>query len=106
MPKKKDSSINFLPHILGLFTGFLGPLIMYLATDDSMAKKHAAKALNWQISVIIYAIVSVILMIILIGFLLIIALFILDFILCIIATVKATKDELWDYPLAIPFIKT
>lgn len=101
----KKSSINFLPHLLGLFTGFLGPLIMYLATDDATAKQHSAAALNWQISLLIYMIVSLILMFILIGFVLIVVVFILDVIFCIIAAVKAGNNEVWNYPMAIPFIK-
>lgn len=102
--KQDDSSLKVLTHILGLLVGFLGPLIILLVTEDEEVKKHAKKALNWQISVIIYMIVSVILIFVIIGLFLLIALIIIDIVFCIMAATKASKEELWNYPLAIPFL--
>ena len=107
MATKKDSS-NVLPvltHILALFTYFIGPLIILLSSKDEDVKKHAKNALNWQFSMIIYAIISMILMIVLIGFVLIIAISIIDMVFCIIAAVKAGENQLWEYPLSIKFFK-
>jgi uncharacterized protein len=101
----KDNTLKILTHILGLITGFIGPLIILLASEDKHDKEHSKKSLNWQISVAIYSIVSVALMFILIGIPIFIALYILNLIFCIMATVKASNNELWDYPLAIKFLK-
>jgi uncharacterized Tic20 family protein len=101
----KNKGLNILTHILGYLTTWLGPLIILLITKEKDVKEHAKKALNWQISLTIYAIISGILMIVLIGFLLLIVIGILDLIFCIIAAIKASNNELWDYPLAIPFLK-
>lgn len=103
--KKEENSMKVLVHVLGWFTYFIGPLIFLLVTKEEKVKQHAKKALNWQISLIIYLIISFILVFVLIGFLLIFVLIIMDIIFCIMAAVKANKDELWDYPFAIPFLK-
>lgn len=94
-----------LPHILGLLTWIVGPLITLLASDNKDLKEHSKKALNWQISLTIYSIVSGILMIILIGFLFLMILGLLNLVFCILAAVKAADGELWDYPLTINFLK-
>jgi uncharacterized Tic20 family protein len=105
MSKEDTKTMSILAHVLGIFTGFIGPLIIYLVTTDKTAKIHAKNALNWQVSVIIYWIISFILMIVLIGFLLIWILIILDIVFCILAAVNASKDKVWNYPLSFKFIK-
>ncbi len=102
---QKDNTLNVITHVLGLLTSWLGPLIVLLVTKDKTTKQHARKALNWQLSYMIYMIISFVLMFVLIGFLLIPIIAILDIVFCIMAAVKAGKNELWDYPLAIPFLK-
>lgn len=102
---KKDNTLKILTHVLGLLTGFIAPLIIYLATKQKDVKEHARKALNWQISYIIYSIISFILIIILIGFLLIGALIIANITFCIIAAIKASENKIYNYPLTINFIK-
>jgi len=102
---QKDKTLEILTHILGLLTGFIGPLIILLITKDEQAKVHSRNALNWQISFIIYLIVSFILMLILIGFVLLIALSVVNVVFCILAAVKANEGEVWKYPMAIPFLK-
>ncbi|MFP4403524.1 MAG: DUF4870 domain-containing protein [Candidatus Woesearchaeota archaeon] len=101
----KDNTLNIITHILGYFTNWIGPLIILLVTKEKDVKEHAKKALNWQISLIIYTIISFILVFVLIGFLLLFALAIMNIVFCIMAAVKASNNELWDYPLAIPFLK-
>lgn len=94
-----DTGIAALAHILGLLTWVVGPLVIYLSTDDEFAKENAANALNWQIMFTIYFTISAVLVIVLIGFLLMPLLGLLDLIFCILAAVKATDGEAWEYPL-------
>ncbi len=103
--RANDKTLCVLAHVLGLLTGFLGPLIILLASPDHRAKQHARMALNWQISLIIYMIVSFVLMLVLIGFLFILILAVLDLVFCIMAAVKAGDGIAWKYPLAIPFVQ-
>jgi uncharacterized Tic20 family protein len=100
----KDNMV-ILPHILGLFTWFIGPLIILLVSEDSDMKAHSKKALNWQISLAIYTIISGILMLVLIGFLFVAVLSVMNLVFCILAAVKASEGEIWDYPVTINFLK-
>ncbi len=101
----KDATVPVLAHVLGTITGFIGALIILLVTDDEYAKKHARRALNWQLSLLIYYTISIVLILILVGILLLILLAILNIIFCIIAAVKASNRELYDYPMTIQFLK-
>ena len=103
--KKEDTALPLLTHILGIFTGFIGALIILLVTNDEYAKKHARRALNWQLSLLIYYIISFILVLVLVGFVLIGVFALLNIIFCIIAAVRANKGELYTYPLTIQFLK-
>ena len=102
---KQDTTLPILAHILGLFTGFIGPLIILLVSKKKYEKDHSKHALNWQISLIIYVLVSIPLMIVLIGFALLFAVMIMNLVFCILAAVRAGDNILWKYPLAIPFLK-
>lgn len=118
--EEKNQELTWLPHILGLFTWIIGPLVMYLTSEEnSQVKEHSKKAFNWQLSFMIYFLIlgivffaGVFLTMILIGFvifpiaaLMMFALGILDLVFCIMATVKASNGELWNYPLTIPFLR-
>jgi uncharacterized protein len=100
-----SNTMGILAHILGFFTSFIGPLIIYLAVADAKTKEYSKEALNWQISLLIYIIVSGILAMVLIGFLLLGALGIMNIIFCILAAVKASQGEVYKYPLTIRLVK-
>ena len=106
---KKDSqeqqTLAIITHILGMFIYFLGPLIILLASENEYIRKHSRLALNWQISLIIYSLISTILIFLLIGFPLLIMLSVLNIVFPIIAAVKASENKLWKYPLTIEFFK-
>ena len=102
---KKDNTLPVLAHILGLFSGFLGPLIILLVSKEKRVQDHCKLVLNWHFSLIIYYVLSIILMIILIGFLGLVVFSILNLIFSIMGAVKASEGKLWKYPLSIPFFK-
>ena len=85
---------------------FIAPLIIWLIKrdEDAFAEYHAREALNFQISLIIYFIVSAIMIIILIGLVLLVVVAIFAFIVMIIAGVKAASGQLYRYPLTIRFV--
>ena len=99
----KTSSVNTslaaLTHILALFTWIWGPLIVLLASEDEFVKQNARNAMNWQIFLTIYLIVSFVLMIFIIGFLTFATVLILDMVFCIVAAIKASDNKAWKYPL-------
>jgi uncharacterized Tic20 family protein len=96
-----------LCHLLGLFTSFVGPLIIWSLKkeEDPFIDNQGKEALNFQITVLIAGIVSALLTFICIGALLGVAVTIVDIIFCIIACVKANGGEAYRYPVSIRFIK-
>ena len=92
-------------YAMGL-VGFIGPLIVWLITREKhkFIDDHGKAAMNYQISLFIYYIVSWVLCFIIIGFFLIIALAITHLVLVIMASLKASNGESYRYPIAIKFI--
>jgi uncharacterized Tic20 family protein len=86
--------------------GFLGPLIIWLIKrdEDPFVEEHAREALNFQISLLIYMVVSAILIIVFIGIFLIRGFAILGFVVMIIGAVTAANGDEYRYPLSIRFI--
>ncbi len=85
----------------------LGPLVIWLIKKDEypLVADQGKEALNFQISMTLYYIVSIILIIVLIGILLLIALALFSLIITIVAMVKANEGVAYRYPLCIRFIK-
>jgi uncharacterized Tic20 family protein len=94
-----STGLAAVTHILALFTGLLGPLLIYAVTDDPFVKENAAKATDWQIMLIVYSVVSGLLVLLIIGIFFLIALFLVDIIFVAIATIKAADGEAWSYPI-------
>lgn len=86
--------------------GFIGPLIVWLIKrdEDPFVEEHAREALNFQISLLIYMVVSMILIIVIIGIFLAIGFAIFGFVVMIIGAVKAANGDAYRYPLSIRFI--
>ena len=94
-------------HLIPLFGfGFIGPLIIWLIKrdEDVFVEEHSREALNFQISVLIYLIVSGLLILVLIGFLLLPAVVIFAFVAAIVAAIKAANGQEFRYPLTIRFV--
>ncbi|MCB0907198.1 MAG: DUF4870 domain-containing protein [Nocardioidaceae bacterium] len=85
---------------------FLGPLLVLLIYGNKSAwvRRQAVESLNFQLSMIIYAIVSAILIIVLIGFFLLLAVGALSIIMPIVAAVKVNNGEDFRYPITIRMV--
>jgi uncharacterized protein len=103
-PNNEDKTLTILTHVLALFFSFVAPLIILLSSNKEIVKKHSKNALNWQISFILYSAISLILAFVIIGIFILIAVSIMNLIFCIVAAVKASNNEMWDYPLTIKFV--
>lgn len=101
---RNDTTLPVLTHILGILTGFIGALIILLVTKDATTKRHARRALNWQLTLLVWYVLSIVLMLVLIGFVLLGVFALLNIIFCIVAAVKASKNQLYEYPLTIRFL--
>lgn len=96
-----------LCHLLGLFTCFIGPLIVWLIKkeEDPFINNQGKEALNFQITVAIASVVSALLAVVCIGIILGMVVAVADLVFCIVAAVKANGGEAYRYPVSIRFIK-
>lgn len=95
-----------LTHILGIVTGFVGPLILYFVSEDKpWVKEHSKNALNFQITLLIAYVAGMILSVVCIGVLIMLAAWVLAVIFGIMGAMKANKGEMYSYPMTIKFIK-
>jgi len=102
-------TMALVAHILGIFTWFIGPLIIWVINKDDSTKSfvtdQAKEALNFQITITIAMLISFVLMIVIIGGLLAPLVGILNLVFCIIAAVKANNGEAYRYPFTLRLIK-
>lgn len=89
------------------FGGIIGPLICWLSRKDESAwvNENGKASMNFQLSMLLYIVLSIPLCFIIIGIPIIIFLATLKVVCVIIASIKASKGERFKYPLAIPFIQ-
>ena len=112
---KDERTWGLLPHVLvavsgivSMFTlGWLGPLLIMLiqGPKSPFVRHHAVEALNFFISLTIYALISLILIPLVIGFPMLAAVMVLGVGFPIYAAVKANAGEYYRYPLTIRLIK-
>jgi uncharacterized Tic20 family protein len=100
--------------LLGGLPAFLGPLVVWLLRRDEhdpFAAAHAREALNFNISVIIYAVVGVLVTIVTLGLALLIVVpaaivvFVLYLVVTIRGAIAASRGEYYDYPLTIRLVR-
>jgi uncharacterized Tic20 family protein len=87
--------------------GFLCPLIIMLVkgNESAFVRRHAVESLNFQISLLIYLVVSGILVLLVIGIFLLIALGIFALVVIILATIAAANGQDYRYPLCIRLVR-
>jgi uncharacterized protein len=106
-PNNDDRNLAMLAHLLGIVSGFIGALIIWLIKKDQSAfiDEQGKEALNFQITMLIAFVVAGMLMVILIGALLMPLLFVANLVFCILAAVAVSKGEHYRYPVAIRLLK-
>ena len=89
------------------FGSIIAPLVIWLIkrAESPFIDDQGKEALNLQLSVLVYAIISGLLIYIFIGYLLLLALIIFNYVMVIMAALKANRGEMFRYPLCIRFIK-
>jgi uncharacterized protein len=100
-------NMGVLCHLLGFFTSFIGPLVLWLLKKDQMpfVDHHGKEALNFQITLAIAFVIAGISIICIIGTFLVPLLGLADLIFSIIACLAASKGELYKYPVSLRLIK-
>lgn len=107
MSETKNTNIAMLSHLLGVFTSFIGPLIIFIVSKEhgDFVRRHSLEALNFQITLMLGYVVAGILSYLLIGFLLLPVLYCANLVLGVIATVKASNGQDYSYPFIIRLVK-
>lgn len=85
---------------------FLGPLIVLLVKGNESAyvRRQAVESLNFQLSILIYAIVSFVLLFVVIGFVLLPLVGLFWLVFTIVGSVKAARGEEYRYPATIRLV--
>jgi len=88
------------------FGNLLGPLLVWLLKKDQfiLVADQGREALNFQLSMTLYALVAALLTVILIGIPLLLLVIVADLVLTIMAVVKANDGQMYRYPLTIRFL--
>jgi uncharacterized protein len=99
--QQDERTMALLSYILGFFTGFLGPLLVYVFKKDQsrFVAYHALQATFLQIAIIILYAASGMLSFIGIGLLLFAAVGIGDIAFAILAGVASSKGEWYEVPV-------
>ncbi|MDX9687758.1 DUF4870 domain-containing protein [Halopseudomonas formosensis] len=98
---------GFLGYFLPVIGSLIGPLIVWQLKKDThpYVDEQGKEALNFQITVLIAALVCVLLMLIAVGFLLIWVVAVGAIVLMIIAAIKANEGAPYRYPFCLRLIK-
>lgn len=106
-PSKEECTMAMLIYILAIFTGWLGPLIIWLIKKDSSAfiNDQGKEVINFQITFFLAYIVSALLIFVVIGCVLVPALIVCSLIFCIMGAMAASKGQRYRFPFAIRLIK-
>jgi len=105
-PNSDERVLAILSHILAIVPGIgiLGPLVIYLVKKDESGfiAAYARESLNFQLTIIL---LYIILFITLIGVLLWWVVAILNTILVIVATIRASENKIYRYPISFRLVK-
>ena len=93
--------------VIPVVGNIVGPLILWQIKkeDFPFVDEHGKEAVNFQISMSLYALISIPLFFICVGPFLLAAVGIVDLVFLLIAAVKANNGQHYRYPLTIRFIK-
>ena len=106
-PSKDARNMAMLAHLLGIFTFFVGALIIWLIKkdDDPFIDDQGKEALNFQITVGIIYVIGVVAWCLVIPPLIASATWIAAIVFSIIAAIKASEGKSYRYPFTLRLIK-
>jgi uncharacterized Tic20 family protein len=96
-------AVYLLPFAFGHVLVPLG-IWLWKRSESPFIDANGREALNFQISVTIYAIVAGVLAFVLVGFVLLAALAVFQFVLMVIASVRASQGEAYRYPFTLRLV--
>lgn len=112
-PADEERTMAMLCHLLGIFTGFLGPMVLWLVRKDqsSFVDHHGRESLNFQITLTLVMLglggLTFFLIFLIVGLLLVPVLIAIPFVglvLEILAAVAAQRGDWHRYPFNIRLV--
>jgi len=104
-----DRTFAMLAHVLGVFTWFLGALIIWLVKKDQskFVEANAREAMNFQLTVGIGYAALAVMSCLTHGLALVLypIIYILNIVFSVLGCVEANKGRIYRYPVAIRLIK-
>ncbi len=105
-PSSEEKTLALVAHILGPFTCFIGPLIIFLVKKDEsdFIRQNALQSVYWQIAMFVAVIVLAVVTICVGGIgagLGTIA----NIVYVIVACIRANEGKIYSYPLSGGFVK-
>jgi uncharacterized protein len=106
-PSQDDRTMALLIHILGIFTWFIGPLVVWLIKKDQSAfvDQHGKEQINLQITLTIGYLIGAVLLLVFIGILVIWAVSIAGLVFCILAAIAASQGKEYRFPVNLRLVK-
>ena len=106
-PSSDDRNLATVAHVLGIFTSFVGPLIIWMIRKDQspFVDDQGKEALNFQLTLLIGYMISAVATVICIGPFIALGLSVVAIIFGVMAAVATNKGEAYRYPLNIRFIQ-
>ena len=84
------------------FIPILGPILWYIRRSDTpFLDDHGREAVNFQISILIYMLISIVLTPVLIGFPMVIGVYVLAIIGCVRGAMASHRGQFFRYPMCI-----
>lgn len=111
--KRTDNQLLVITHLTQLLTyitgfgGLIVPLVIWASQKDNVEgmDAHGKGILNFQLSLIVYCLLSIPLILVFgLGILTLILIGILAFVMPIVNAIKASNGELPSYPLSLNFV--
>ena len=98
-----ERNMCVLAHILGIFTQFVGPLIIWLLKKDESPEvaRHSLEVLNFEITLALALFSCIVLTLILVGPFLIPLVMLWGLVNLVMGAVAASKGEFRPYPLTL-----
>lgn len=106
--KSRDKTLALISHLSIIFAGLILPLILYLVKKDDVDEwtlTHIKEALNFHITLTIAMFICGLLVVVAIGLFLLPVVGIVGLVFGIIATIKASNEEEYKYPMSIRLVK-
>ncbi len=105
-PTPEEKTMGLVAHLLGLFTCFIGPLVIYLIKKDEseFIKQSSMQALYWQIGMIVASIALGVITCLIGGVGAGLA-SVVNLVYVIIACIRANEGKIYSYPVTGGFVK-